>query len=69
MADNHDPVESWNHCGALMLSRHIPGITQVLDGDMPKYYGGDNFVCETISISAARMISRAMGWKFIEGKE
>ena len=54
MADDHDPVESWNNGGALMLSRHIPGITQVLDGDMPKYYGGDNFVCETISISAAR---------------
>ena len=69
MANDHDQVESWYHGGALMLSRHIPGITQVLDGDMPKYYGGDNFVCETISISAARMISRAMGWKFIEGKE
>ena len=69
MADDHDPVESWNHCGALMLSRHIPGITQVIDGDTAKYYGGENFVCETISISAARMISRAMGWKFIEGKE
>lgn len=69
VAGNLELVESWYHGGALMLSRHIPGITQVIDVDSAKYYGGENFVCETISISAARMISRAMGWKFIEGKE
>lgn len=68
MADNHDSVESWYHGGALMLSRHIQGITQVISGDTARYYGGENFVCETISQSAAQKISQAMGWKFIEEK-
>lgn len=64
-----EPIKSWiGPCGALMVSAFVPNCTQALDGETASFYGGKYFVGETITIPAARSISKAMGWEFVEEK-
>ena len=51
-----------------MVSAFVPNCTQALDGETASFYGGKYFVGETITIPAARSISKAMGWEFVEEK-
>ena len=53
--------------GAVMVSIHIEGITQKLsDQDTVNFYGGENFLCETCLIGAAKSIAMAKGWEFLD---
>lgn len=66
MAENKK-IQAWvDNGGALMVSKDIPGITQKLAHDTAKFYGGENFVCETIRASAGKAIADSMGWEFVE---
>ena len=55
-----------------MVSRPIPGVTQDLNksltfnhaADSMRFYAGRYFVCESITIEAAKAIAKAMGWKW-----
>ena len=51
--------------GCLLLSKKVPGVSQLQDLDETKWYGGEHFVCESLSKPAARAIAEAMGWKWI----
>ena len=66
-ADDGSVITSWSAtCGAFMVSKRIPGITQTLtDKDHIKFYGGENFVCETCTQGAAQAISESMGWTYL----
>jgi hypothetical protein len=56
-----------------MVEQPISGVTQDLLAGQPeeqaqatvKFYCGRYFVCETISLGAAKAISEAMGWEFV----
>jgi hypothetical protein len=55
------------HTPALMCDRDLPGITQtLLDPGIAKQYSGKYFVCETVSLTAARAIANALGGVFLE---
>jgi len=59
-ADTGDvAVFSYGHGGALVCDRYIDGLTQ-RTGE----YGGWHFVCETIMLSAAKIIAAALGGKW-----
>jgi hypothetical protein len=61
-----EKIKSWSGSGgSLMVSESIPGVTQDLDGDNERFYGGKHFVGETITISTARVISAVMDWEYI----
>ncbi len=53
--------------GSLLCTQHLPGITQdLLSDDDQKYYGAEYFICETISISAARKFAELLGGELVE---
>jgi len=45
-----------------MCDRHIEGLTQHLtDRECVEFYGGQYFVCETVTRNAAKRIAEALG--------
>lgn len=62
------PVFFYHSSGALMCDRVIPGLTQTLNSEGAAFYGGENFVCETITLPAAKRIAEALGgeWRDIK---
>ena len=57
--------------GTLSCRQHLPGITQELvtgtfDDDDVEPYVGKHFICETISISAARKFAELLGGELVE---
>ena len=65
-----DNIKSWSGAGgSLMVSEPIPGVTQEINGDTERFYGGKHFIGETITLSTARAISTAMGWEYQEQPE
>jgi hypothetical protein len=58
-------VKAWySSSGSLMISEHIPGVTQELNDETSRFYQGKHFVCETIMKSAAKRLAEAMGWEW-----
>lgn len=47
--------------GALVTMDEVPGVTTKLDEGAAKYYHGSYMIAESMSISAARTISDALG--------
>jgi hypothetical protein len=47
--------------GALICDEEIAGVTQQLDKDAAKYYGGNFMVGESMVIGAARRIAELLG--------
>lgn len=47
--------------GALVCDEPIEGITQALDEDSSRFYGGKHFVAESMSKRTAEFIAKALG--------
>lgn len=60
------PVRAWlGMGGALLLDRQVPGLTGPRLERLPAgFYGGEWFVCESLSESAAERIAEALGFTF-----
>lgn len=52
--------------GALVCDREIEGVTQKLDADSARFYGGPYMLAETVTLGAARVIAAAMGFRLQE---
>lgn len=62
-----EPVlQFWSNDGALLCNREIRGLTQRIDGDTAKRYGGHYFIGETITRSAARLLAPLLDGEYLE---
>lgn len=54
--------------GSLTANVEIKGVTQKLEPESAKYYGGRYFIAETMYEETAKILCKALGLEYVNGR-
>lgn len=62
------PRGRYGVAGSLTANVEIKGVTQKLEPESAKYYGGRYFIAETMYEETAKILCKALGLEYVNGR-